>query len=120
MEETSEKKVTQGTTLFDCLCNPCSFVHEAVKAMLKCLGFESETEAVDTSSSSSSDHQEDKKVTNEPSSQGQGSSSTTGQAIDPISAADPTVDPPEAMASGMPTRPPINTGRGPQTNTSTS
>jgi hypothetical protein len=82
MEESSAKDVTRETAN-----NPCSFLEEALRAVLKCLGVD--TKVQDDSPSSD---QKDEKINNGTNTQD--NSSTTEQVSDPPSATtDPEADP---------------------------
>ncbi|GMY29562.1 hypothetical protein FCV25MIE_24804 [Fagus crenata] len=82
MEESSAKDVTRETAN-----NPCSFLEEALRAVLKCLGVDAKVQ-----DDSPSSDQKDEKINNGTNTQD--NSSTTEQVSDPPSATtDPEADP---------------------------
>ncbi|PIN04412.1 hypothetical protein CDL12_23060 [Handroanthus impetiginosus] len=99
MEETSDNNKVKETPFF--LHSPGNYCQEFVRAILKCLGLESEPR----------DSPSNVKRGDEMS--GQGSYSSAEQ---PADAPSSTADPPAVAMARTPPRPPISGGRGPQTN----
>ncbi|XP_052190432.1 uncharacterized protein LOC127800065 [Diospyros lotus] len=127
----SEKKmkeeaiITESATVVEEFSdyNPCYYAQEALKALLKCLGFDGSPRP-DQPASSSSEDGENQQVQVKPGCQ-ETHDSGPGEAADPPSSTDPPADPPATSVEASdatsrrlgrkPPPPPVDTGPGPVT-----